>query len=69
MAPPQTPDLAQCKFSIYRLLKDHIYVCYQLIYPTSETGLMSKLQIKVWDELIYRLNVCNVTNIAHIENC
>ena len=73
--PPRSPDATPCDFFLWGYAKDQFYVPS---LPTSipelkvrirsaiETITADTLQT-VWNELDYRVDVCRITNGAHIE--
>ncbi|GFV70658.1 uncharacterized protein TNCV_3842371 [Trichonephila clavipes] len=74
--PPRSPDLIPCNFYLWGFIKDCVYV---LPLPADLPDIRHKIEAavakitsdtpnKVWDELVYQLDVCRVTNGAHIEH-
>jgi hypothetical protein len=73
--PPRSPDLTPCDFFLWAFVKDSVYV---LPLPMSLKELRDRvthaLQTitadmihRVWDEFDYRVDVCRVTQGAHVE--
>ena len=73
--PPRSPDLTPCDFLLWGFFEDSVYVP-QL--PTSLKELRDQITHalqtitadmlhRVWDEFDYRVDVCRVTQGAHIE--
>jgi len=74
--PPCSPDATPCDFFLWDYVNDQVYVPP---LPTSipelkvrirtaiETITADMLQT-VWNELDYRVDVCRITNGAHIEH-
>jgi hypothetical protein len=74
--PLRSPDLMPCDFFLWGYVKDHVYVPP---LPTTLEELRERIRTavttidrgqlqNVWTELDYRLDVCRVTNGAHIEH-
>ena len=74
--PPRSPDLTPCDFYLWGYIKDRVYVP-----PLPQTLVQLRERINnavmaidrttlhnVWNELDYRLDVCRVTQGAHIEH-
>jgi hypothetical protein len=73
--PPRSPDLTPCDFCLWGFVKDSVYV------PPLSMSLMelrdwityalqtitADMLHRVWDEFDYRVDVCCVTQGAHIE--
>ena len=73
--PPRSPDLTPCDFFLWGFVKDSFYV------PTLPLSLKelrdrikhalqtitAELLHQVWDEFDYHVDVCPVTQGAHIE--
>lgn len=72
--PPRSPDLTPCDFYLWGFIKDHVYVpplpadLPDLRIEAVVATITPDTLIKVWEELAYRLDVCRVTNDAHIEH-
>ena len=73
---PRSPDLAPCGFFLWSFVKDK--VCIPPL-PANLPELRDRIReavaavttdmlIDVWEEFAYRLDVCRVTNRAHIEH-
>ncbi|GFV54574.1 uncharacterized protein TNCV_955551 [Trichonephila clavipes] len=69
-------DLKPCDFYLWGFIKDCVYVPR---LPADLSDLRYRMEAdvarissdtlrKVWDELAYRLDLCRVTNGAHIEH-
>ncbi|PSN46196.1 hypothetical protein C0J52_18533 [Blattella germanica] len=72
----ESPDMTPLAFFLWGFVKDRVYVPP---FPANLPELRDMIReavvtvtpdmlIKVWDELAYRLDVCRVTNGAHIEH-
>ncbi|XP_031330713.1 uncharacterized protein LOC116161496 [Photinus pyralis] len=74
--PPRSPDLTPCDFYLWGFIKDRVYVPplpadlpdLRNRIETAVAAITNETLIKVWEELAYRLDVCQVTNGAHIEH-
>jgi len=73
--PPRSPDLTPCDFFVWGFVKDSIYVpplpmslneLRDWIKHALQTITADMLH-RVWDEFDYRVDVCRVTQGAHIE--
>jgi hypothetical protein len=73
--PPRSPDLTPCDFFLWGFVKDSVYVPP---LPTSIHEIRDRITHalqaitedmlhRVWDEFDYRVDVCRVTQDAHIE--
>jgi len=74
--PPRSPDATPCHLFLWGYVKDQVYVppvpasipeLKVRIRTTIETTTADMLQT-VWNELIYRVDVCRITKGAHIEH-
>ncbi|PNF22978.1 hypothetical protein B7P43_G11389 [Cryptotermes secundus] len=74
--PTRSPDLTPCDFFLWGYIKDRVYVpplprtlveLRERIDAAMMTTDRMMLQ-NVWNELYYRLDVCRVTQGAHIEH-
>ena len=74
--PPLSPDATPCDFFLWGYVKDQVYVpplpasIQELkvrIRTAIETITVDMLQT-VWNELYYRVDVCRITKVAHIEH-
>ncbi|PNF20161.1 hypothetical protein B7P43_G00613 [Cryptotermes secundus] len=74
--PPRSPDLTPCDFFLWGYIKDRVYVPP---LPRTLVELRERIDAavmtidrmmlqNVWNELDYRLDVCRVTQGAHIEH-
>ncbi|GFW69054.1 uncharacterized protein TNCV_2919521 [Trichonephila clavipes] len=74
--PPHSPDLMPCDFYLWGFIKDCVNVP---LLPADLSDLRHRMVVdvarissdtlkKVWDELAYQLDLCRVTNGAHIEH-
>jgi hypothetical protein len=72
---PRSPDLTPCDFFLWGFVKDSVYVPP---LPTSIHEIRDRITHalqaiaadmlhRVWDEFDYRVDVCRVTQGAHIE--
>ena len=75
--PPRSPDLTPCDFFLWGFVKDRVYVSP---LPVSLNKLRDRITHalqtitadtlhQVWDEFDYRVDVCRVTQSAHIDVC
>ena len=72
---PRSPDATQCDFFLWGYVKDQVYAPLTASIPelkvrirtATETITADMLQT-VWNELDYRVDVCRITNGAHIEH-
>ena len=73
--PPRSPDLTPCDFFLWGFVKDSVYVPPLPMSPKELRNPITRaLQTitadmlhRVWDEYDYRVDVCRVTQDAHIE--
>ncbi|GFX66186.1 uncharacterized protein TNCV_738471 [Trichonephila clavipes] len=74
--PLHSPDLTPCDFCLWGFIKDCVYVSP---LPADLPDLRHRMEAdvariysdtlkKVWDELVYRLDLCRGTNGAHIKH-
>jgi len=73
--PPRSPDLTPCHFFLWAFIKDSVYVpplpmslneLRDRITHALQTITADMLH-RVWDEFDYRVDVCHVTQGAHIK--
>ena len=73
--PPRSTDLTQCDFFLWGFVKDRVYVpplpmslkeLRDRITHALQTITADMLH-RVWDEFDYRVDVCRVTQGAHVE--
>jgi len=73
--PPHSPDLTTCDFFLWGFVKDSVYVpplpmslkeIRDQITHALQTITANMLH-RVWDEFDYHVDVCHVTQGAHIE--
>jgi len=73
--PPRSPDLTPCYFFLWGFVKDSVYVpplpmslkeLRDQIAHAVQT-ITAGMLYRVWDEFVYRVDVCRVTQGAHIE--
>ena len=73
--PPRSPDLTLCDFFLWEFVKDSVYVpplsmslkeLRDRITHALQTITADMLH-RIWDEFDYHLDVCRVTQGAHIE--
>ena len=73
--PPRSPDLTPCDFFLWGFVKDSVYVpplpmslkeLRDRITHALQTITADMLH-RVWDESDYRVDVCRVSQGAHIE--
>ena len=73
--PPRSPDLTSCDLFLWGFVKDSVYVPPLLMsLQELRDRITHALQTitaymlhRVWDEFDYRVDVCRVTQGAHIE--
>jgi hypothetical protein len=73
--PPRSPDLTSCDFFLWGFVKDSVYIppLPKTIHKIRDRITHALLAItedmlhRVWDEFDYRVDVCRVTQGAHIE--
>jgi hypothetical protein len=74
--PPRSPHAIPCDYFIWGCVEDRVYVLPLTtrirgpkvrIISTIETFTVGILKT-VWNELDYRVDVCRITNGAHIEH-
>ena len=68
--PPHSPDATLCDFFLWGYVKDKVYVPP---LPASIPELKVRVRTAdmlqtVWNELDYRVDVCRITNGAHLEH-
>ena len=75
LSPPRSPDLKSCEFFLWWFVKDSVYVpplpmslkeLRDRITHALQTITADMLH-RAWDEFDYRVDVCRVTQGAHIE--
>ncbi|GFW38755.1 uncharacterized protein TNCV_3881221 [Trichonephila clavipes] len=74
--PPHSPDLMQCDFYLWELIKNCVYVPLltddlpdlRHRIEAAVARINSDTLNKAYDEVSYQLDVCPVTNEAHIEH-
>ena len=73
--PPRSPDLTPCDFFLWGFVKDSVYIP-PLLMSLNELldrithalqTITADVLHRVWDEFDYRVDVCRVTQGAHIE--
>ena len=73
--PPRSPDITPCDFFLWGFVKDSVYIpplpmslkeLRDRITHALQTITADMLH-RVWDEFDYRVDVCRVTQGAHIE--
>jgi hypothetical protein len=74
--PPRSPDATPCDFPLWGYVKDQVSVpslpasipeLKVRIRTAIETITADMLQT-VWNELDYRVDVCRITKVSHIEH-
>jgi hypothetical protein len=74
--PPQSPDLTICDFFLRGYVKDKVFVppvpvtlddLKQRI-TTATAGVDADMLTRVWQEFDYRVDICHVTEGAHIKH-
>jgi hypothetical protein len=74
--PPRSPDLTLCDFFLWGYVKEQAFVAplqlhideLKLIITVAIEKIDRNMLERKWDELGYRLDICRVTNGAHIEH-
>ena len=74
--PPRSPDTTPCDFFLWGYVKDQVYVPplpvsireLKAQIRTAIETITSDMLRTVWNELDYRVDVCRITNGAHIEH-
>jgi hypothetical protein len=74
--PPCFPDLTPCDFFLWGYIKEQEFVPLlpldigelKLRINAAIDKIYRNMLERVWDELDYRLDICRVTNGAHIEH-
>jgi hypothetical protein len=74
--PHRSPDLTPCDFFPWGYVKEHMFVPplpldideLKLTVTAAVEAIDRNMLESVWDELDYRLDICRVTNGAHIEH-
>jgi hypothetical protein len=74
--PPRSPDLTPCDFVLWGYIKDLVYVpplprTLVKLRERIDAAVMTidRMMLQnVWNELDYRLDVCRMTQGAHIEH-
>lgn len=74
--PPRSPDLTPCDFFLWGYIKDSVYVPplpadmndLRRRITAAVDSINRNMLARVWTELEYRLDICRVTNGAHIEH-
>jgi hypothetical protein len=74
--PPRSPDLTQCDFFLLGYVKEQVFVPLlplnidelKLRITASIETIDRTMLERIWDELDYRLDICRVTNAAHIQH-
>lgn len=74
--PPRSPDLTPCDYFLWGYVKDKVFVPP---LPVDIDDLKQRITnalatvdrhmlARVWEEFDYRVDICRVTNGAHIEH-
>jgi hypothetical protein len=74
--PPRSPDLTPCDFFLCGYVKDRVYVPqiptnlpeFRRRIVAAVATITPDTLTRVWEEFDYRVDVCRVTNGAHIEH-
>ena len=74
--PPRSPDATPCDFFLWGYVKDQVYVPplpasipeLKVRIRTAIETITADMLHTVWNELDYRVNVCRITKVAHIEH-
>jgi len=72
----RSPDATPCDFVLWDYVKDQVYVPplpasipeLKVRIRTTIGTITADMLHTVWDELDYRVDVCRITNGAHIEH-
>jgi len=73
--PPRSPDLTVCDFFLWGYVKDRVYVPplpatvdeLQERITAAVNSVTQDMQQRVWSELDYRIDICQVTRWGNIE--
>ena len=73
--PPRSPDLTPPDFSVWRYVKDKVFVPHlpasldELRAQTTEAvaAIDADMTHRIWDEIAYRWDICRVTRGNHNE--
>ena len=65
--PPRSPDLTVCDFFLWGYVKDRVYVPPLPATMDELQDRITDMLQRVWSELDYRIDVCQVTRRGHIE--
>jgi len=73
--PPRSPDATPCDFFLWGYVKDQVYVPplpasipeLKVRIKTAIQTITAAMLQTVWNELDYHVEVCRITNAAHIE--
>jgi len=73
--PPRSPDATPCDFFLWGYVKGQVYVPpvpasipeLKVRIRTAIDTITADMLQTVWNELDYRVDVCRITNGAHIE--
>jgi len=72
--PPRSPDANPCFFFLWGYVKDQVpplpanILELKVRIRTATEGLTADMLQTVWNELIYRVDVCRITKGAHIKH-
>jgi hypothetical protein len=74
--PPRSPDLTLCDFFLWGYVKEKVFVPplpldidqWKLRITAFIKTIDRNMLGRLWDELDYRIDICWVTNGAHIEH-
>jgi hypothetical protein len=74
--PPRSPDATPRDFFLWSYVKDQVYVLplpacipeLKVRIRTAIESITADMLQSVWNELDYRVDVCRITNGAHIEH-
>jgi hypothetical protein len=72
---PRSPDATPCDFFLWGYVKDQVYVPplrastseLKVRIRTATENITADMLQTVGNELDYRVDVCRITNVAHIE--
>jgi hypothetical protein len=73
--PPRSPHAAPYDFFQWGYVKDQVYVPLPASIPELKVRIRTAIQTittdmlqTVWNELDYRVDVCRITKVSHIEH-
>jgi len=74
--PPRSPDLTPCDFFLCGFVKDAVFVPPLSANLedlrnriTAAVALVDRDKLtRVWNKIVYRIDVCRITKVGHIEH-